>query len=92
MNLEQALDYARQVGLTDRQLGVVVRLEADRVRFRQDNGDVTLTHPDLDAEIQVQPAAVAQHELAGWVRKQDAPTEEPPAEPAQPMKPRKATS
>ena len=69
MNLEQALKYARDVGLSDGQIAVVVRQEADRVRFRQTTGLVTLVNPDLDdAEIDVHPDAVAQHELAGWVR------------------------
>jgi hypothetical protein len=87
MTLDEALDYARAVGLTDRQIAVVVQAEADRVRFLQDNGDVTLTHPDTGAEIRVAPSAVDQHELAGWVRVQppeEAPpeAETPKAEPA----------
>jgi hypothetical protein len=78
MNLEQALDYARAVGLTDRQVAVVVRQEADRVQFKPDTGLVTLINPNLDgAEIEVHPDAVAQHELAGWVRPK--PKKETPA-------------
>jgi len=76
MNLDEALDYARAVGLTDRQIAAVVQAEADRVRFEQDNGDVTLTHPELDGQIRVAPDAVPQHELAGWVRAQPPPEAE----------------
>jgi hypothetical protein len=77
MNLEQALQYARDVGLSDRQVAVVVRQEADRVRFRQDHGLVILVHPKLEgAEEAVHPDAVAQHELAGWVRKDTPKAEE----------------
>ncbi len=81
MTLDEAVDYARAVGLTDRQIAVVVRAEADRVRFEQDNGEVTLTHPVLGTQIRVAPDAVAQHELAGWVQEAaDEPEPEPEPE------------
>ena len=69
MTLDEALKYARDQGLTDRQIAVNVRAAADAVRFAQRNGTVTLIHSDLDAEIDVHPDAVEQHELAGWKRK-----------------------
>lgn len=90
MNLDQALDYARQVGLTDRQVAATIRAEADRIRFTQDNGDVVLTHPELGTEIRVAAEAVAQHELAGWVRPLADPPEETPAEAPTAPAPRKA--
>ena len=101
MNLDQALDYARAVGLTDRQIAVVVRQEADRVRFHQSNPDqVTIVHPITGGEADVHPDAADELEKSGWVRKEFAarafgdeqpPTDETPDEPAA-RKPRKATT
>jgi hypothetical protein len=72
MNLDKALEYARAVGLTDRQVAVVVKQEADRVRFRADNGQVTLTHPGLETDIEVHPDTVTQWEQSGWTRKKES--------------------
>ena len=70
MNLDQALQYARDQGLSDRQIAVAVRAVADAARFERDSGLVKLTHPDLDdAEIQVHPDTREQYELAGWTTK-----------------------
>jgi hypothetical protein len=74
MNLEQALDYARAVGLSDREVALVVRQEADRVRFKRDTGLVTVTHPDpYIADTDVHPDSLDQLALSGWTVKKTAP-------------------
>lgn len=75
MTLDEALQYARDVGLTDRQIAVAVRAAADDARFTRDDGLVPLEHPVTGGVIRVHPYTVAQHELAGWQLK-DKPTEE----------------
>jgi hypothetical protein len=94
MDLDQALEYAKAVGLTDAQLAGAVKAAADDVRFRQIAADeVVMTHPDLEGqEITVNAAAVEQHEASGWVVKpaEPEPDAEAPAEPAeQPAEPAK---
>lgn len=74
--LQKALTYARDVGVSDRQIASVVKAHTDEVRFRQVEG-VTLTHPELDGrEITVPESSVEQLALAGWLVK---PTDEPAA-------------
>jgi hypothetical protein len=69
LSLDQALGYARDVGVSDRELASLIRLEADRVRFTQDTGNVTLSHPELP-DISVHPDTVDAYAAGGWVRKQ----------------------
>ena len=69
MDLDEALEYARAQGVSDRQLAAVVKAAGDEVRYRRDNDNVILTHPDVDTDIEVHPDTVAQHERAGWTRK-----------------------
>lgn len=87
MNLDQALDYARQVGLSDAHLAVTVRAAADEKRFAQLGDNVLMRHtnPELDGqEIAVHPDTVAQYEDAGWKRVDKLADPEPDAEPAVP--------
>jgi hypothetical protein len=92
-DLEKALQHARNVGLTDRDIAVVVRVEADRVRFAQESENVTLVHPELP-EISVHPDTVDSYEPGGWTVKQPEPevAEETPAEPAKKAPAKKTTS
>lgn len=71
MNLDQALDYARHHGLSDRDLVDVVRTAAEARRQAVTVGDVALQHPDLDGRVIYVPAgAVETHEASGWVQAQ----------------------
>ena len=58
MNLDEALTYARDQGLTDRQIAVAVRAAADGARFKRDSGLVTLTHPGTGGEFDAHPSTV----------------------------------
>ena len=81
--LDKALQYARDQGVSDRQLATLVKVHTDEVRFRQTDG-VTLTHPDLDdREITVPESSVEQYQKSGWVPK---PTDEPTEQPAEDVK------
>ena len=65
--LEDALDYAREFGLTDRAIAQVVRAEADRLRFDETPAQVTLTHPNLPGRtIEALPDAVEHWQNSGW--------------------------
>ena len=76
--LQKALEHARACGLSDRDIAVVVRGEADRVRFQRDTENVTLVHPEVAGEISVHPDAVEQHEMSGWQPKPQADAESGP--------------
>lgn len=73
--LKRALEYARDQGVLERQVAAWVKAHVDEVRFRHDDGGVRLVHPETGGEQMVPESAVEQHELAGWVRKDDAPAE-----------------
>ena len=81
MNLDEALTYARDQGLTDRQIAVAVRAVADDARFVRDDGLVTLTHKVTGGVIRVHPDTVKAHEDSGWQRKDLTQEEEPEEEP-----------
>src|SRR5690242_16511693 len=68
MDLDQALEYAKAVGLTDAQLAGAVKAAADDYRFRQVGPDqVVMVNPGLDGqEITVHMDAVEQHQASGW--------------------------
>ena len=66
MELDKALEYARSVGLTDRQIAAAVNNAADTARFARDDGLAVMTHKLTGGRIRVHPDAVPQHELAGW--------------------------
>ena len=69
--LKKALAYARDQGVSDRQLAALVKVEADRVRFQPAEG-VAMTHPELDdREIRVPESSVEQMRLSGWVPKDE---------------------
>jgi len=82
MDLEQALDHARRVGLTDQEMAAAVGQAAADLQARQRAVGVTLTHPDLPGQpITVPEDVVAGHEDSGWVRYVDGDTQpelEPP--------------
>jgi hypothetical protein len=78
--LQKALEYARDQGVSDRQLAVVVKVEADRVRFQSVEG-VVMTHPDV-GDYAFPGSAVDQMKQSGWALKTDEPAEEPTEEPA----------
>ena len=66
MELDEALDYARTAGLTDRDIAAALWTAADAVRLIRDTGQVEMTHKATGGRIRVHPDAVPQHELAGW--------------------------
>lgn len=85
MTLDQALEYARQVGLSDAQIAVSVRSLADDVRFRQLGGNVLMRNPALEGqEITVHPDTVEQYEAGGWKRVDLLADPEPAPEPVVP--------
>jgi len=92
-DLDDALYYARGVGLDDRQIAVAVRQAAEAQRAALAASEVVLmTHPELpDQPIAVPAAVVEGHENAGWVRaepvEEEAPEEasEAPAEEETPV-------
>jgi|SRR5215471_15380094 len=82
-DLDDALYYARGVGMDDRDIAVAVKQAAAAHRaVLQASGLVTMTHPDLpDQPIHVPEDVVPGHEDSGWVRQaeNDTQPELPPA-------------
>ena len=66
MDLDEALEYAKDQGVSDRQLAAVVKAAADDVRYRREDGLLSLTHKITGGVIRVHPDAVEQHKKAGW--------------------------
>jgi len=81
MSIEQALDYAREYGVSDRELVGLIRNAAEERRFAQESVNVTLNHPELGVEVSNPPEAVDQLTQSGWVLKQPPLDEEPAVEP-----------
>lgn len=76
--LEQALAYARDVGLTDRHIAAAVKAAADQARFDNQPGTVRLYYPDPSVQDITVPAdAVEGHLASGW--QLEPPVEEEPA-------------
>jgi hypothetical protein len=86
--LQKALEYARDQGVSDRQLAGLVKAHVDEVRFRVAGEGVTLTHPGLEAEAVFPESSVEQMQQAGWVLKAEEESEiaeEPAADEAAPI-------
>jgi len=78
-DLDRALQHARNVGLTDRDVAAAVVRAAEELVAQQRTVGVTLTHPDLPGQpYTVPPELVEGYAGSGWVVAQPE-LEQPPA-------------
>lgn len=92
--LQDALDVARHIGLTDRDIALAVTTATEARRAEADGPEmVTMDHPNVpDRPIRVLPDAVEHHQRSGWqVRAEEPPPDDEAADDAAPDKPAKAT-
>ena len=82
-DLDRALQHARNVGLTDRDIAAAVVRAAEELVAQQRTVGVTLTHPDLPGQpYTVPPELVEGYVGSGWQVAQpelEPEAEEPPA-------------
>src|SRR5215510_892490 len=77
-DLDKALDHARRVGLTDREIATAVSHAAEDVVAQTRAVGVTLTHPDLPGQPYVVPPELVEgYAGSGWQPAQPELEQEP---------------
>ena len=76
MNLDEAIQYCRDQGLTERHLVTALRNAGDAAKLRLGYDLVWLVHPVTGGEIQVYRDTVKAYEESGWMRQDTSEPEE----------------